>query len=136
MKKLSIIVPVYNVENWLSRCASSLINQDLDKSEYEIIFVNDGSTDDSFEIAKKYSESYDNIILISQENKGLSAARNAGINKANGKYIWFVDSDDWIEPNIAGQLLKEAEDCGLDVLCFGLNIAFEDGRSNSFGIKN
>lgn len=136
MKKLSIIVPVYNVEKWLSRCANSLIEQDIDQSEYEIIFVNDGSTDGSFEIAKKYSESYDNIILINQENRGLSGARNTGISAANGKYIWFVDSDDWIESNIAGLLLKEAEDHDLDVLCFGLNIAFESGECDSFEIRD
>ena len=115
--KLSIIVPIYNVEKFLERCVESLVHQDLDKDEYEIILVNDGSTDSSYEIAKKLYNHYDNVVLISQENRGLSVARNTGLEAVRGKYIMFVDSDDFISNNIIGRLVSIADTNNLD-LCF------------------
>lgn len=115
--KLSIIVPVYNVEKYLERCVDSLLHQDIDKSEYEIILINDGSTDRSFEIAQQLKRKHPNIVLLSQENKGQSAARNVGLNIAKGKYILFVDSDDFIECNVVGKLIELSERNSLD-LCF------------------
>ena len=97
--KLSIIVPVYNVADYLPKCLDSLLVQDLSQNEYEIIVVNDGSTDNSGKIAEEYSKTYSNIILINQENQGLSGARNTGIQNAKGEYVQFVDSDDYLEPN-------------------------------------
>lgn len=116
--KLSIIVPVYNVADYLPKCLDSLLAQDLPQNEYEIIVVNDGSTDDSGEIAKQYAEKYVNIILINQENQGLSGARNTGIQYAKGDYIQFVDSDDYLEENVLGGLMKQAQEEKLDVLRF------------------
>ncbi len=116
--KLSIIVPVYNVEKYIGKCLDSLLNQNL--SEYEIIVINDGSTDGSYTIAKKYAELNSNIILLTQENKGLSATRNRGVDEAKGKYIYFVDSDDFIAPNVLKILLSTLEVNRLEMLAFNL----------------
>lgn len=95
--KLSFIVPIYNTEQYIDKCLTSLVVQS--GISYEIIIVNDGSTDNSEKICKKYVSSYKNIHYFKTKNNGLSAARNYGINKASGKYIWFVDSDDFIAQN-------------------------------------
>ena len=92
---ISVIVPVYNVEKYLKRCLDSIINQTYDK--LEIICVNDGSTDNSLEILKGYKVKDSRIKIITQENQGLSEARNAGLKIASGEYISFIDSDDWID---------------------------------------
>lgn len=118
MFELSIIVPVYNVSKYLAKCLDSLIAQDLKPEEYEIIVVNDGSTDNSGEIAKEYAETHSNIVLINQENQGLSGARNTGIKLAQGKYIQFVDSDDYLESNVLKTLVDKMESDNLDVLRF------------------
>lgn len=97
--KLSIIVPVYNVEAYLPECLESCVRQDMTPIEYEIIVVNDGSQDNSSRIISDYSRKYSNIIVVNKENGGLSSARNTGIKRARGEYLWFVDSDDWIEEN-------------------------------------
>lgn len=91
---ISVIVPVYNTEKYLKRCIESLIQQTY--INIEIILVNDGSTDNSFEICKDFKKKYKNITLINKKNGGLSSARNAGITAANGDYIAFLDSDDWV----------------------------------------
>lgn len=116
--KLSIIVPVYNVADYLAKCLDSLLAQDLPQNEYEIIVVNDGSTDNSEQIAQEYANKFVNIILINQENQGLSGARNTGIKQAKGEYIQFVDSDDYLEENVLGGLVKQVEEDDLDVLRF------------------
>ena len=95
MPKVSIIVPVYNVEEYLERCLDSLVNQTL--KDIEIIIVNDGSTDGSKEKIQKYINKYKNIVYLEKENGGLSSARNYGIPYAKGEYIGFVDSDDYVE---------------------------------------
>ena len=99
MKRLSIIVPIFNVELYLAKCLDSLVIQDIQKHEYEIIIINDGSTDSSKDIIKSYLKKYSNIRYIVQENQGLGGARNTGILNACGKYLMFVDSDDYIEKN-------------------------------------
>ena len=122
--KLSIIVPIYNVEQYLRKCVDSLLAQDI--SDYEIILVDDGSTDNSGAICDEYtSPSFVNsltrsvvIKVIHQENGGLSAARNTGIKAAKGEYICFVDSDDYWEPNVLGKLMEQVERDDLDVLRF------------------
>lgn len=93
--KISVVVPIYNVENYLSICIESLLNQRF--SDYEIILVNDGSTDKSGEIAKSYADKYEQIRMVTIENSGLSEARNVGLKYANGIYVAFVDSDDYVE---------------------------------------
>ena len=126
--KLSIIVPVYNVADYLAKCLDSLITQDLPQDEYEVIVVNDGSTDNSGQIAKKYADKYSNIILINQENQGLSGARNTGISNAKGEYIQFVDSDDYLEPMVLGELIEKIEKENLDVLRFNYENVNESGK--------
>ena len=116
--KLSIIVPVYNVEKYLAKCLDSLLNQDIQPENYEIIIVIDGATDNSETIAQSYAGKYPQIVLLRQQNQGLSAARNTGIKKANGIYIMFVDSDDYLEPNVLAILLNKMESESLDILRF------------------
>jgi glycosyltransferase involved in cell wall biosynthesis len=121
--KLSIIVPVYNVEKYLDRCVQSLINQDLNAGEYEIILINDGSTDSSGELARQWHLKESKIKLIEQDNQGLSIARNSGLKVAQGRYIMFVDSDDFIEPNVLGQVVTTAEKHDLDLLFYDSRFA-------------
>lgn len=118
MKILSVIVPVYNVEIYLAKCLESLLKQDLSIDDYEIIVVNDGSTDNSLVISEKYSEKHSNLLVINQENKGLSGARNAGLKKAKGKYILFIDSDDYILENSLKLLIETIDKKKLDMLRF------------------
>lgn len=108
MPKVSIIVPFYNVEDYIERCIESLINQTLE--DIEIILVNDGSKDNSINIAKKYAEKYPKkIIYLEKENGGLGDARNYGMPYAKGEYIAFVDSDDYVEKDMYEEMLNKAE---------------------------
>lgn len=120
MVKLSFIVPVYNVAPYLRKCVFSLIQQDF--CGYEIILVDDGSTDDCGKICDELSESISDerlaIRVIHQTNGGLSAARNAGLKMAKGEYVCFVDSDDYWEENVLGGLMEQVEREDLDVLRF------------------
>ena len=116
MPRLSFIVPVYNVAPYLRKCVDSLIAQDYD--DYEIILVDDGSTDECPQICDELAAAYENIRVIHQENAGLSAARNAGLKVAKGEYICFVDSDDYWEENVLGGLMEQVEREKLDVLRF------------------
>lgn len=125
--KLSIIVPVYNVEAYLQKCVDSLLAQDLPASDYEIILVDDGATDGSGALCDTLAAARGNIRVIHQENRGLSGARNAGIPVAFGEYIIFVDSDDFLEPNVLGGLVKEMEDKQLDILRFNYQNVDMDG---------
>ncbi len=113
MSLISIIVPVYNVEKYLKRCLDSLINQTY--KNIEIILVNDGSKDNSLKILKEYQKKDDRIIIIDKINEGVSVARNTGIKAASGKYIGFVDPDDWIENNMYENMLNTIEkyDCNI-----------------------
>lgn len=97
---LSVIVPVYNAAAYLEECLSSLLNQDLPETEYEILCVNDGSTDESPRILERYQQTHSNICVIHKENGGVTTARNAGLSAAKGDYIWFVDSDDFVKKNV------------------------------------
>jgi glycosyltransferase involved in cell wall biosynthesis len=107
--KLSIIVPVYKTEQYLHRCLSSILEQDVDRGRYEVIIVNDGSPDNSQAIIDEYCAKYDNVSCLVQTNQGLSMARNNGVDVAHGDYIWFVDSDDWVEPQSINYILAECQ---------------------------
>ena len=116
MKLLSIIIPVYNVEQYVEQCINSCLNQDLNINDYEIIVVNDGSSDNSLSVVSKLASMNSNIVVFSQSNKGLSSARNQGLKLAVGKYVWFVDSDDWIETNCLRKIVDKMESDNLEGL--------------------
>ena len=118
--KLSVIIPIYNVEQYLRKCVDSVLNQDISSTEYEIVLVDDGSPDGCPAICDEYSAEHANIRVIHRENGGLSAARNSGIEVANGEYLMFVDSDDYIEPNVLKGLLAQIKRDNLDVLRYRL----------------
>ena len=123
MPKVSVIIPVYNTEKYLRKCLDSVCNQTL--SDIEIICVNDCSTDNSFEILKKYASKDDRIKLIDfKENKGAAVARNTGIDEAKGEYIGFVDSDDFIDLDFYEKLYNKAIETGADVT--KSNLIFEN----------
>jgi glycosyltransferase involved in cell wall biosynthesis len=107
MIKFSIILPIYNVDKFLQDSLESLLCQDISEKEYEIICVNDGSSDSSANIVRRYMENHSNIILIEQKNAGVSAARNKGFDMASGEYVWFVDPDDMITSNCLGKIYSE-----------------------------
>ncbi len=112
--KLSVIVPVYNVSEYLRQCLDSIVNQT--HTDMEIILVNDGSTDSSGEICREYLQKDARIIYIEQENAGLAAARQAGLEIACGEYIAFVDSDDYLEPNMYERMLSVALENNVDIV--------------------
>lgn len=116
MIKLSIIVPVYNVEPYIRFCVESLLKQGLDDQDYEVILVNDGTQDNSFEKIDDIIREHRNIIRVDQENQGLSGARNTGMKYATGKYILFVDSDDLIAEGSLAKLLPIALDTSADLV--------------------
>lgn len=128
--KISVVVPVYNVENYLGSCLDSVLNQDFES--FEIVVVNDGSTDGSLEIAKTYEARYpEKVRLISQENKGLGGARNTGIDNAKGEYIVFVDSDDTIKHDMLSSLYNEMTSSNADIAIFGIEYVDENGKAFS-----
>ncbi len=111
--KLSIIVPVYNVEKYIVKCIESLLNQNVE--DYEIIIVNDGTRDRSIDLIRERFQS-DKLLIFEQENMGLSEARNTGLKKSHGEYVWFFDSDDWMETNSLKDIVKTLN--GEDLLYF------------------
>lgn len=116
--KFSIIVPAFNVEEYIERCINSILSQDYDY--FELILINDGSTDNTLEVLKKYKNN--KLKIFSKKNGGLSSARNYGILKATGDYIWFVDGDDYIEPNSLVKIANIISKNFSDVICFEYNI--------------
>lgn len=106
----SIIIPVYNAAGYVSKCLDSLLEQDIDKSRYEIICINDGSTDNSLAVLNRYAQQHHNITVIDKSNSGVSATRNLGLEKASGKYVWFVDADDWVAKNCFGTFAQYITD--------------------------
>ncbi len=124
---VSVIIPVYNVEPYLRACMDSIVGQTL--QELEIICVNDGSTDGSAAILEEYAANDPRIRIISQENSGLSEARNNGVRAASGKYIYFMDSDDWLEPDTLRILTGMMEQSPVDFIHFR-GISFGDTRDS------
>ncbi len=121
---LTIIIPVYNVERYLPMCLNSVICQGLE--DYEVVLVNDGSTDESGNICDEYASKHSNFSVIHQENMGVAAARNCGIAEAKGEYLMFLDSDDFLVPNTIAPLLKLAQQKHLDVIGFSYEEVSED----------
>lgn len=128
---VSVIVPVYNVEKYIEECLDSIINQTY--QQIEIIIVEDGSTDESPKRIQKYLTD-DRIIFIEQKNKGLSGARNTGMIRATGKYVLFVDSDDYIDITLLSDLVPKMEENQLDLIRFN-GMAFTDGMKKKINQK-
>lgn len=123
---LSIIIPVYNVEAYLENCLSSVINQEF--KEYEIILIDDGSTDNSGKICDNYASKYENIVVVHQPNLGVSSARNKGLSLARGKYIHFIDSDDTINSDTYIKNIPVLQvDSNIDFLSFPINFHRKEG---------
>ena len=128
MLTLSIIVPLYNSEKYLPKCLDSLMSQDIPEQDYELILVDDGSPDGSRRIAEEYASRHSNIVVLTQSNKGTSGARNTGIRRAGGKYLCFVDPDDFVLENSFSVLIRRMEEKNLDVLRFGYQEVDEQYR--------
>ncbi len=128
MKKLSFILPVYNVEPYLEKCIRSLRDKDMPYKDYEIIVVNDGSQDNSKKLVESLQKEIPNILLINQKNAGVSVARNRGIEVATGEYIVFIDPDDFVNQNLLNRLYKRAKDDNLDILQSGRSLVSYEGQ--------
>lgn len=129
MKQFSIIIPAYNVFDYLEQCIESVINQKFNKQLYEIIIVNDGSTDETGSLADKFARDYDNIFVIHKKNEGLSEARNSGIEKSQGEYVLFLDSDDfWTDSNFLFQLSDMIYEKKLDMIIYSFSLYYNEDR--------
>ncbi len=131
---VSVIVPVFNVEKYLKRCIESVLQQSL--SQIELILINDGSPDNCAQIINEYAKSDQRIVVVHQSNKGVSAARNAGLRLATGKYIGFVDADDYIEKDMYENLVGELERTTADISCCNWNDISTDGSIRENVINN
>lgn len=123
---ISVIVPVFNVDKWISRCIKSILIQNF--TNFELILVNDGSTDDSLEICKFFQKQDPRVNIIDKKNGGLSDARNYGIASAKGKYLVFVDGDDYVQPTYLNELLKGIKETNADVAMCEYNLVDEKGN--------
>ena len=126
MPELSIIVPVYKVEKYLPRCIDSILAQTF--GDFELVLIDDGSPDGCGRICDEYARKDKRIVVIHQKNMGVSAARNAGLDIAHGRYIGFVDSDDWIEPQMYEVMMDAIRENGADMAVCGVRYADEDGK--------
>lgn len=133
-KKISIIVPIYNVEAYLNKCLDSIVNQTY--PNLQIICVIDGSPDNSLAIAQPYADKDPRVIVINQKNQGVSAARNVGLAYANGDYIMFVDPDDWLELNCCSTALNTAVKKDYDVVFWPYNKIFSNRVEKQFVYNN
>lgn len=140
--KISIIIAAYNVEKFIEKCIYSCVHQNIFKTDYEILVVNDGSTDATADVLNKLTVDVKNLQVIHQENAGLGACRNTGLKHSKGKYVWFIDGDDYLEENILQNIVNEIEKSNLDVLV--LNYTTVDEQYNTIatslnkvaGVKN
>ncbi len=133
---LSIIIPVYNVAAHLDKCLASIAHQNLIKGSYEIILIDDGSTDLSLEVAQNWAEKFPEIKIIRQTNQGQSVARNVGLNQAAGEYIWFIDADDYILYQSAKILLHQAKINNLDLITFDVvHVKVGESTPSSFNAQ-
>lgn len=134
MCKISVITPVYKVENFLKKCVDSILNQTF--TDFELIIVNDGSPDSCGSIADDYSQKDKRVKVIHKENGGAPSARNAGIDIASGEYFYFPDSDDWIEPTYLEKLYDLAQRTNVELVISGYTMEyFEQGRSQTYSVS-
>lgn len=130
MDVVSIVVPVFNVNKYLNRCLESLVNQTY--FSLEIILIDDGSDDGSEKLCDAWRKKDSRIIVLHQRNAGLSMARNVGIDMASGKFLFFVDSDDWLETDAIEKLINIQQKYHADIVCCGVATDYEDGTRGSF----
>jgi glycosyltransferase involved in cell wall biosynthesis len=128
---ISIIIPVYNAENYLEECINSVYNQDV--VNLEVICINDGSTDNSLAVLNKVKNKFNDLIIINQNNRGLAAARNCGLQVASGDYVYFLDNDDFLYPDVLKKMLEIVETKKLDICFFNV---LKDGKSFYFHMKH
>lgn len=133
---LSIVIPAYNAEKYLEECLQSCFAQDIDPAKYEVLLINDGSFDRTMEIAAGWAEKHSNIRVISQVNKGLSIARNVGIEAASGKYIMFLDSDDYLVENSIGGIVSRCLKDNPDLLRFCAANSIDGTLERRFNYKD
>ncbi|GGD40944.1 glycosyltransferase family 2 protein [Muriicola marianensis] len=129
---LSIVIPVYNVEVYVEKCIRSCFDQDVPSGSYEVIVVNDGATDNSLAICERLQQEFPSMIIISQENRGLSGARNTGMRHAKGDYIWFVDSDDWIEKDCLKEIISKLKNTNPEILWMGHDVIYQGETVNKY----
>lgn len=127
--RLSIIIPAYKVADYIEKCIRSLMDQDIPKTDFEVIVTNDGSPDNCREIVEALQKEFSNLILINQENQGVSMARNNAIKIAQGTYILPIDPDDYVLPNTFGKILSKAERLHIDALYLGFEIFNAENKS-------
>lgn len=125
--KLSIIIPMYNAEKYIANCLDSILNSDLPKDEYEVVIINDGSTDNSPSIAQEYVKTNEHFTYLTQDNQGQSTARNYGIRSCRGEYVWCVDADDMVNAKVSDVFLQLQSHSTLDILAFQLGVENEEG---------
>lgn len=129
--KLSIIIPVYNVEQYVGRCLQSCLDQPhVTAEDYELVIVNDGTKDNSMAVVEEMTYGHANVTIINQRNQGLSMARNAGLKAAKGEYVWFVDSDDCIEEGCLCAIKKRLEETAVDALLLQYRNVYSDDTSD------
>lgn len=128
MAKLSIIIPVYNVEKYLSKCLESILKQPF--KDLEVICVNDGSTDGSLDVLQKIKKNDDRVVIIDKKNEGSGIARNIGLSTAQGEYVYFIDSDDWLEDDALAKIIAKADELQTDILVFG-GLSYYNGKGQN-----
>lgn len=126
MIRISIILPCYNVAQYIDRCLESIKVQSFQECEYEIICINDGSTDNTLEVLTKWDKKFSNIKIASFQNQGLSQARNEGLKLAQGEYVYFFDPDDYINPGTLEAIYNKAKEGNYDAVHFGFQTIYED----------
>lgn len=135
MYKLSVVIPVYNVEKYIGKCLDSIVNQSLGIENIEVIIVNDATPDNSMEIVGEYAAKYPSIKIINnEENLGLGESRNRGLNEVTSDYVTFVDSDDFLSENVYEDSLKKMKLSNSDLLMYNLEFYREDGKIGPFSI--
>lgn len=128
MPKLSIIIPVYNVEKYLPKCLGSILEQPF--KDLEVICVNDGSTDGSLDVLQKIKKNDDRVVIIDKKNEGSGIARNIGLSTAQGEYVYFIDSDDWLEDDVLAKIIAKADELQTDILVFG-GLSYYNGKGQN-----
>lgn len=128
MKKLSILIPVYNAEEYLKACLNSVLGQNGLNNDIEVLILNDGSTDGTLDIIQDYASHYDIVRFISRENRGIGPTRNELIDNATGNYLWFIDADDWIENGSIAKVLNALNSNDIDCLMLSYQVENQSGN--------